>query len=91
MTNGGPAGAIWVYLIVCFGMFTVVLSMAEMASMYVFEVSHIQTSTDSVSVSPRLVANIIGCQFLRLRHIRNLPVILLVSRSSAEISQIIVY
>jgi amino acid permease len=33
LTNGGPAGAIWVFLAVCFGMFTVVLSMAEMASM----------------------------------------------------------
>ncbi|KAI1947706.1 hypothetical protein LOZ12_003156 [Ophidiomyces ophidiicola] len=33
LTNGGPAGAIWVYLGVCVGMFTVVLSMAEMASL----------------------------------------------------------
>jgi len=32
LTNGGPAGAIWVFLGVAFGMFTVVLSMAEMAS-----------------------------------------------------------
>ena len=35
LTNGGPAGAIWVFLAVAIGMFTVVLSMAEMASMYV--------------------------------------------------------
>jgi amino acid transporter len=33
LTNGGPAGAIWVFLGVACGMFTVVLSMAEMASM----------------------------------------------------------
>jgi hypothetical protein len=38
LTNGGPAGAIWVFLGVCFGMFTCVLSMAEMASMYVVQV-----------------------------------------------------
>ncbi|CAJ2513096.1 Uu.00g012150.m01.CDS01 [Anthostomella pinea] len=31
--NGGPAGAIWLFLIVCFGMFFVTLSMAEMALM----------------------------------------------------------
>lgn len=35
LTNGGIAGAIWVFLGVCFGMFSVVVSMAEMASMYV--------------------------------------------------------
>ena len=33
LTNGGPAGAIWVFLGVICGMFTVVLSMAEMASL----------------------------------------------------------
>ncbi|EAS33740.3 amino acid permease [Coccidioides immitis RS] len=33
LTNGGPAGAVWVYVGVCVGMFTVVLSMAEMASL----------------------------------------------------------
>ncbi|EEP81888.1 predicted protein [Uncinocarpus reesii 1704] len=33
LTNGGPAGAIWVYAGVCTGMFTVVLSMAEMTSL----------------------------------------------------------
>jgi hypothetical protein len=33
LTNGGPAGTIWVFLGVCVTMFTVVLSMAEMASM----------------------------------------------------------
>ncbi|KAF7511450.1 hypothetical protein GJ744_004639 [Endocarpon pusillum] len=32
LTNGGPAGAIWVFLGVCFGMFMCVLSMAEIAS-----------------------------------------------------------
>ena len=31
--NGGPAGAIWTTIIVCIGMFLVVLSMAEIASM----------------------------------------------------------
>jgi hypothetical protein len=35
LTNGGPAGTIWVFLGVCVTMSTVVLSMAEMASMYV--------------------------------------------------------
>lgn len=34
LTNGGPAGAIWVYLGTCVGMSTVVISMAELASMY---------------------------------------------------------
>ncbi|KAF2112082.1 amino acid/polyamine transporter I [Lophiotrema nucula] len=33
LSNGGPAGGIWMFLAVCFGMFFVVLSMAEMASM----------------------------------------------------------
>jgi amino acid permease len=33
LLNGGPAGAVWVFLAVACGMFTVVLSMAEMASM----------------------------------------------------------
>ncbi|ORX94415.1 GABA permease [Clohesyomyces aquaticus] len=33
LANGGPAGGIWMFLIVCFGMFFVVLSMAEMGSM----------------------------------------------------------
>jgi choline transport protein len=33
LANGGTAGAIWLVLIVTFGMFTVMLSMAEMASM----------------------------------------------------------
>ena len=33
LTNGGPAGAIWVFLGVCIGMFTSVLSLAEMASL----------------------------------------------------------
>ena len=33
LTNGGTAGGIWIFLAVCFGMFFVVLSMAEMASM----------------------------------------------------------
>jgi hypothetical protein len=36
LTNGGPAGAVWVFLAVACGMFTVVVSMAEMASMLVF-------------------------------------------------------
>lgn len=33
LTNGGTAGAVWVFLGVSVGMFSVVLSMAEMASM----------------------------------------------------------
>ncbi|KAF1948949.1 amino acid transporter [Byssothecium circinans] len=33
LLNGGTAGGIWLFLIVCFGMFFVVLSLAEMASM----------------------------------------------------------
>ena len=33
LANGGTAGAIWLVLVVTFGMFTVMLSMAEMASM----------------------------------------------------------
>ncbi|KAF1949764.1 amino acid transporter [Byssothecium circinans] len=33
LTNGGTAGGIWMFLIVCVGYFFVVLSMAEMASM----------------------------------------------------------
>lgn len=33
LLNGGPAGAVWVFLGVACGMFTVVISMAEMASM----------------------------------------------------------
>ncbi|KAH7380206.1 amino acid/polyamine transporter I [Phaeosphaeria sp. MPI-PUGE-AT-0046c] len=33
LNNGGPAGGIWMFLVVCFGMFFVMLSMAEMASM----------------------------------------------------------
>jgi choline transport protein len=33
LANGGTAGAIWLVIIVTFGMFTVMLSMAEMASM----------------------------------------------------------
>lgn len=33
LANGGPAGAIWTTIIVCLGMFLVVLSMAEVASM----------------------------------------------------------
>ncbi|KAF8846794.1 amino acid transporter [Acephala macrosclerotiorum] len=33
LTNGGTAGGIWIFLTVCVGMFFVVLSMAEMASM----------------------------------------------------------
>lgn len=32
IANGGPAGAIWTTIIVCVGMFLVVLSMAELAS-----------------------------------------------------------
>lgn len=32
LTNGGTAGAIWMFLITCFGMSFVMLSMAEMAS-----------------------------------------------------------
>ncbi|KAF4555281.1 Amino acid permease-like protein 13 [Elsinoe fawcettii] len=32
LTQGGPAGAIWMFLTTCFGMFFVMLSMAEMAS-----------------------------------------------------------
>ncbi|KAF2395912.1 amino acid transporter [Trichodelitschia bisporula] len=32
LMNGGPAGVVWVFLAVCVGLFTVVLSMAEMAS-----------------------------------------------------------
>ncbi len=33
LANGGPAGNVWVFLGVCVTMLTVVLSMAEMASM----------------------------------------------------------
>ncbi|KAK5130289.1 hypothetical protein LTR08_002249 [Meristemomyces frigidus] len=33
LTNGGTAGAVWMFLIVCIFMFFVMLSMAEMASM----------------------------------------------------------
>lgn len=33
LANGGTAGAIWLTFVVCCGMFTVMLSMAEMASM----------------------------------------------------------
>jgi len=33
LTNGGTAGGIWVFLGVSVGMFFVVLSLAEMASM----------------------------------------------------------
>ncbi|KAJ4354472.1 uncharacterized protein N0V89_006209 [Didymosphaeria variabile] len=33
LSNGGPAGGIWMFLVVCFGMLSVTLSMAEMASM----------------------------------------------------------
>lgn len=33
LTNGGPAGAIWVFVAVCCGMGASVLSMAEMASL----------------------------------------------------------
>lgn len=33
LSNGGPAGAIWLNLFVCCGMSTVMLSMAEVASM----------------------------------------------------------
>jgi amino acid transporter len=33
LANGGTAGAIWITLVVCFGSFFVMLSMAEMASM----------------------------------------------------------
>ncbi|PNS17723.1 Choline transport protein [Sphaceloma murrayae] len=32
LAQGGPAGAIWMFLTTCFGMFFVMLSMAEMAS-----------------------------------------------------------
>ena len=32
LPNGGTAGSVWMFLITCFGMFLVVLSMAEMAS-----------------------------------------------------------
>ncbi|KAF2094578.1 amino acid transporter [Rhizodiscina lignyota] len=32
ITNGGTAGAIWMFVVTCFGMFFVMLSMAEMAS-----------------------------------------------------------
>jgi len=35
LLNGGTAGGIWMFLVVCVGMFHVVLSLAEMASMYV--------------------------------------------------------
>ncbi|KAL1956651.1 hypothetical protein VTO42DRAFT_6901 [Malbranchea cinnamomea] len=35
LSNGGLGGAVWVFLGVCLGMSTVVLSMAEMASLYV--------------------------------------------------------
>jgi amino acid transporter len=31
--NGGTAGGIWMFLVTCIGMFFVVLSLAEMASM----------------------------------------------------------
>lgn len=33
IANGGTAGAIWINIIVCIGMFLTVLSMAEVASM----------------------------------------------------------
>lgn len=33
LANGGTAGAIWLTLVVCFGMLMCVLSMAELASM----------------------------------------------------------
>jgi amino acid permease len=33
LMNGGTAGGIWMFLVVCIGMFFVVLSLAEMASM----------------------------------------------------------
>jgi choline transport protein len=33
LANGGTAGGIWMFLTTCFGMFFVMLSMAEMASM----------------------------------------------------------
>ncbi|KAF2713003.1 amino acid transporter [Pleomassaria siparia CBS 279.74] len=33
LVNGGTAGSIWMFAVVCFGMFFVMLSMAEMASM----------------------------------------------------------
>jgi amino acid transporter len=35
MINGGTAGGIWMFFVVCVGMFFVMLSMAEMASMCV--------------------------------------------------------
>lgn len=33
LANGGTAGAIWLNLVVCLGMFVTTLTMAEMASM----------------------------------------------------------
>jgi amino acid transporter len=33
LMNGGTGGGIWMFFVVCVGMFHVVLSMAEMASM----------------------------------------------------------
>jgi amino acid permease len=36
LPNGGPGGAIWMYLIAAFFYYLVTLSMAEMASMLVF-------------------------------------------------------
>jgi choline transport protein len=33
LPNGGTAGTVWIFLVSCFGMFFVTLSMAEMVSL----------------------------------------------------------
>ena len=48
LTNGGPAGAIWVFLAVCLGMGSSVLSMAEMASLLVVRLLSVILDTHTV-------------------------------------------
>lgn len=75
LTNGGPAGAVWVFLGTCVGMGTVVVSMAEMASMYVEWNSQFWATIPPPTwhfllmlhpESQPQAANTTGCLYLRL-------------------------
>ena len=63
LTNGGTAGAIYIYIITFIGFGLAVISMAEMASMYQSPLEFDKDSRLNVQKGlQRPVDNIIGCQ-----------------------------
>jgi hypothetical protein len=87
LRNGGTAGSIWMFIAVCFGMFFVVLSMAEMASMLVLCSPSANSASLTGAGPPQREDSITGSQCWLRRSIRSFSVTLLVCSASLHIER----